>query len=262
MRLRTNLAPLLLAVLLVTAGCAGTGTPTDTAATPATDADASADPAATTSGSSGDGSQVIEVGAAGRVETRPDRAVIRVAVAARGDDVSAVRRRLAENASSMRAALREVGVNASDVTTRSFDIGRNHRHEREPSEPTYRARHEFVVTIDDPDRAGEVIVVAIENGATEIEDVSFTITQQRRRELRQQALADAMANAEAQATTVAESANLTITGVHAVRTAEVDVRPFEREVAFAGAGDAGGTDVSGGPVTVTARVQVAYNATG
>lgn len=262
MRHRTVLAAFALAVLIVTAGCSGA---LNAAQNPNTGGSAAENPnAEAPANTAPEGSRTIEVGASGTVEAQPDRAIVRVTVTARGDDVSAVREQLAANASSMRSALEDEGVDASDITTRYYDIGRNHRAERESEAPEYRARHAFIVTIDEPDRAGEIIVAAIENGATEVDDVEFTITADRRRELRQEALADAMENARAEAGTVAEGADLTVTGVHTVRTSDVNVRPHRREVVYATA-DAGGgaaTDVSSGPVTVTAQVQVSYNATG
>lgn len=262
MRHRTAFASLALAVLLVTAGCTGA---LNVVQNPTTDASASNNAnAARSAGDGPGGSRTIEVGASGTVEAQPDRAVVRVTVTASGDDVGAVRERLAANASSMRAALKNEGVAGSDITTRYYDIGRNERAERESEAPQYRARHAFLVTIEEPDRAGEIIVAAIENGATEVDDVQFTITEDRRRELRQKALADAMDNARAEAGTLAEGANLTITGVHIVKTSDVNVRPHRQEVAFAAAdGGAGAaTDISSGPVSVTAQVQVSYNATG
>lgn len=250
---RTALVPLALAALLVVAGCSG-----PVSSVPNADAATAAEPDAAPA-ANGDGGRTVTVSASGTVEASPDRAVIEVAVTATADDVSTARRRLAENVSSMRAGLADAGIESSAITTRFFDISRDRRRER-PGEPRYRARHAFVVTVEDPDRVGEVIVAAVENGATEVDRVQFTLTKETRRELRREAIADAMANARSQADTMAESAGLRITRVDTVSNREVGVDPFRREVALAGGGDAG-TSISGGPVTVTAQVQVAYNAT-
>jgi hypothetical protein len=258
MRLRTALVPLALAAMLLVAGCSGTTNvvPNANAATAAEQPNV--EPAAAQVG--GDG-RTITVGASGSVEAEPDRAVVEVAVTATGDDVATVRSQLAENASAMRTALQETGIDEGSISTEYYDISRDRHREPGRDEPKYRARHSFTVTVENPDRVGEVIVVAVENGASEVDRVRFTLTKETRRELREDALADAMSNARSQADTIAGNSALRIDGVDTVSTAEVNVRPFRQEtVAFAAAGDGGGTSISSGPVTVTAQVQVVYDA--
>lgn len=260
MRLRTALVPLALAALLLAAGCSGTTTvvPNADAATAAGEPNADAARAQVAD----DNGRTVTVGASGSVEAEPDRAVIEVAATATGDDVSTVRRQLAENATAMREALNEAGIDNGSISTQHYDISRDRHRERGRDEPKFRARHSFTVTVENPDRVGEVIVVAVENGASEVDRVRFTLTKETRRDLREEALADAMSNARTQADTIAANSQLRIAGVDTVSTAEVDVQPFDRrEVALAAAGDGGGgTSISSGPVTVTAKVQVVYDA--
>ena len=84
---------------------------------------------------------------------------------------------------------------------------------------------------------------------------------ERRADLREDALTAAMDNARADADVLAENADLSIEGVSAVSTGSVDVRPYHAEAMTASADAAGGTEVESGPVSVTAQVQVTYNAT-
>ena len=214
--------------------------------------------------STGEG-RTVAVGASGQVQTDPDRAVVRVAVTARADSVETVRQRLAENASRMRSALEEGGIGSEQVTSARFDIGRNYEHEERPEAPKFRGHHAFVVTVDETDRAGTVVVTTVQNGATSVEEVEFTITPETRRDLRERALARAVGNARAEATVVANGTGLELDGVRTVGTADVSTRPILREdVAFATGGDGGGggvpTSFEGGRVTVTAEGTVVYNA--
>jgi len=248
-RTRTLLATVGVAALLVTAGCSGTLGGTSTRA--ASDAN---------------GTNSIEVSATGQSEAEPNQATIRVAVVSRAENAAAARGRLSENVSRMQDALSGV-VDADQVQTVRYDIDRRHRRPRPPEErrreePAYRAEHEFAITVEQVDRTGEVIDTAVENGASDIERVEFTHSENRERELRSEALSDAMGNARGQAETLAEEANLSITGVGSVETVEGDVHGYEAAATpTAAAGDAG-TSVSPGPVTVTTRVRVTYNATG
>lgn len=264
--MRRNLAVIALALLTVTAGCSALpGTSNPDTGTPSS-SDASPSNAAVTAQGTAPPARTVAVAASGHIQTAPDRAVVEVAVTARADSVEAVRRQLAENASRMRTALLEEGLDADQITSARFDIGRNFRHEERPEAPEFRGQHAFTVTLNDTDRAGEIVVTAVENGATNVDEVRFTITPDTRRDLRKQALSKAVENARGKASVIATGTGLELAGVRTVQTAGVSTDPFrQREVAFAAAGGGAGggapTSFEGGKVTVTAQVSVIYNAT-
>jgi len=257
--MRRTIAVLALTVLVVTAGCS--------ALAGSSGSGANANDAQDQNDASGAGAadRTVEVAASGQIQAVPDRAIVRVAVPARADSVEAVRRQLAANASRMREALEESGLDAEQITSARFDIGRNYRHEDDPREPAFQGQHAFVITLNDTDRAGEVVVTAVENGATEIDEVRFTLAPGTRQQLRSEAIAAAVANAGDQAAVAANGTGLALAGVHTVRTADVSADPIRhREVAFAGVGGDGGgvpTSFRSGRVTVSAQVLVVYNAT-
>ena len=206
--------------------------------------------------------RTIDVAASGTAETQPDKAVVRLSVVATADDPRTARERVAENVSAMTDALADRGIEDDQIRTVDYDL-RERRHPRTPekrdADPAYRARHGLVVEVDDVDATGGVIDAAVDNGAANVHDVRFTLSEATERELRAQALQEAMENARAQADTAAAAADLAVTGVHAVSTGEV--RRPRRPVAHEAAGDAGGTDIRSGPVTVTVSVEVTYDAT-
>lgn len=232
-----------LATLVLLSGCTG--------ALGASDSGTQA-PAETTN-------RTVDVSASGTITAQPDQAVVRVGVEARGDDAATARQRLAENVTELRSALSE--IEGAQVTTSGYDIGENHRRSREDpdADPQYIARQSFEVTIDDTDDAGTVIDTAVANGATSVDGVQFTLSADRREELETQALQAAMDRSRSKADTLAERANLTIDGVRTVTTVERGYRPHRME-ATAAAGDGASTDIDSGPVTVTAQVQVTYEA--
>lgn len=241
---RSRLLPALaLALMLVTAGCAGLAT-----SQPAAQAEQ-----ATT------GDSTIRVATSGQVEAQPDQAILRISVVATGDSANAVREAVAANASAMRQALREAGVSDDQIRTAYYDISRAHR-ERKTGAGQYRAIHAFRITVSDTSRVGELIDVAVTNGADRVDGVQFTLSEEKRRELRKDALREAMTNARSQADVLASAANLTITEATRVQTGHVQVRPYRVQYESARAVSAS-TSVESGPVTVTAQVVVTYNAT-
>jgi hypothetical protein len=251
MRRNRLIGAVAVAALLLTAGVAGAA-----ALLPSDAANAQAQPSADDTG--------IQVAASGTVEAAPDEAVVRVSVIVEGDNVSEIRSQLADNSSSMRSALEEMGV--ADVASVDYDIRQNYRAEREGGEePKYVGRHAFEVTVSNPDRAGDVVVTAVENGATRVAGVEYTLSEETRDQLREQALAEAMQRARSEADVIADESNLNIIGVSNARTGDVHVEPVVRETSYAAvAGDGGSvaTTIDAGDVTVRAHVVVSYDASG
>lgn len=254
---------LVLVALLVAAGCAGGVGPADVGAAGA-DAGPAADP--------GDGPPearqapnatanptTVRVSAVGTVEADPDQAVLRVAVTATATNATAVRDRLAANASSMRSALADAGVANDQVRTVAFDIRQERPDRDQPGEVRFRGIHAFEITVTNVSRTGVVLDAAVTGGANEVDRVAFTLSEETRREVRSEALGEAMADARADAETVARAEGLVLVGVRSIATGEADVGPARFRAATP---SADGTEVSPGPVTVTARVEVTYNATG
>ncbi|UPV76104.1 SIMPL domain-containing protein [Halorussus limi] len=248
---RKLLATVGVALLLVTAGCAGS-------LDPAASANAQTDQTNQTDSSG----ETIAVSASGQAEAEPDQAVLQVAVLASGDDANAVRERLAQNATRMQRALRNAGVAEDQIRTVQYGIDQQYREEDGERRPVgFQGVHAFEITLSNVSRAGPVIDAAVSNGADRVDSVQLTLSEERRREVRADALRNAMENARADAGVLAESANLTVTGVHTVSTGDVGFSPVRAEALTAQSADAG-TQIESGPVTVTAQVSVTYNATG
>lgn len=267
MRSRTLIAGTAVVVaLLVTAGIAGAWSPGQQAQ-PATqeqpqsqtDAEQTQNGVQEADDTEASSNATIEVAASDEVQAQADRAVVRVAITSSGDDVEAVREDLAENASSVRDALAEIGLEDDQIRTAYYDISSNQPYRApEEDQPEYSGTHAFEMTVNETERAGEVIDTAVTNGANEIDNVDFTLSAEKRADLRERALERAMDGARSEADTVAASEDLTITGVHEITTTEYNRTPSALETAAAG--DAGGdaTAIDGGPVTVSASVTVLY----
>lgn len=226
------------ALLLLIAGCSG----------------------AVPSSSSADGvaesTNGIDVTATATASAPPDLAVVRVAVVATAPDADAARGQVAADVATMREALRSAGVRDDGVRTTYFRLSPVYESTRDGRELVgYRAAHGFAVETD-VDRAGTVIDTAVAEGATEVEGVEFTLTEETRRTVRSQALGRAMANAREDADALADAGDVTITGVRSASTADVGVVPFDARLAEAGAG--GSTVIEPGPVTVSVTVAVSY----
>lgn len=242
MRQRT-LAAIALAVLLVSAGCAGNL---------GTTANQGAQSANTTAAD-----RTIQVSAEGQVYTEPNQAVLRVGVTAAATDASTARERLEENVSEMKVALEEIDVDSDQLMTVDYDLSRDRYGSREGDRETFRARHTFRVTLNDTEKVGQVIEAAVTNGANDVQNVRYTISDDRRDELREQALRQAMDNARDEAEVLAEESDLTVEGPATIRSHNTGYGYARYEYGYATAGDA---SPESGNVAVTAQVNVEYNA--
>ncbi|MFB6284418.1 MAG: SIMPL domain-containing protein [Halobacteria archaeon] len=207
----------------------------------------------------------IQVSAGGGAETEPDKAVIRVSVRARSDDPSEARRMVSNNASRMTDALENAGVDKDNITTEGFDLREVKRHVRptkerpERDEPVYVADQTYRIETIDVEGAGHLVDVAVKNGASTVEDISFTLSESTRRNLKSQALKDAMDNARSQADSIGDAGDLSVEGVRSVTTQNVGFSPFRFETDMAKAGGDAGTELRSGPVTVKAVIDVIYD---
>jgi uncharacterized protein YggE len=216
----------------------------------------------TTDGGSG---QTITVAGDGSASTQPDQVVLRFAVTAEGDDPAAIRSELASGASDLRSALSEADVADDSVETAGYSIEEPPRRvppdERDGSRPELRGIHSFEVTLGDTDRAGAVVDAAADAGA-EVESVRFTLAEDTRETLRNEALDDAMGNARGQADTLASAGDLSVTGVASIDATNSNYRPVAYDRAEASAAAGGSTTIETGDVSVETTVRVVYQATG
>ena len=233
--MRRTLLAVTLAGLLLLAGCTA---PLQTGAS----ATAESDP-------------TISVSGTGQVSAEADLAVVSVAVTARADSADDARGQVADGVASVREALADAGVPEDAVTTAYFSVQPSYDDEdRIPD--SYRATHALRIETD-PARAGEVVDLAVGNGATEVNGVQFTLTDETRDDLRSEALAQAVDRARADADAVAGAADLEISGVQSISVGgSYSPGPFYAETAADARG--GSTSFAPGPVTVSASVSITY----
>ncbi|MFT4947300.1 MAG: hypothetical protein ACI8TL_001540 [Natronomonas sp.] len=200
----------------------------------------------------------IHVSATGEAQAQPNQAVVRVAVTAEADSVGTIRDRLANGSDELTSALDELGA---EYETTRYDIS-EHTHRREQQSPfDYEGTHTYEITVDDPDLAGEVVDTAAGAGA-EIETVVLTLSEQRREQLRDTAIENAIRDASNQSAVIADTSGLDVVAPVSVDASQRGFAPVPFESAQT-EGDSGGgppTEIESGTVSVTYEVDVTYEA--
>jgi uncharacterized protein YggE len=204
----------------------------------------------------------IEVTAAGEATSAPDRATLRVAVTATGPDTESVRDELDAEDEALRNALADWGLDDESIRTEEYDVRESYETRDDPNRTQYEGIHQYAIELDDVDAVGEVIDVAVDSGADQVQRIQFGLSDERERELREEALTAAMANADDDAAVLANASDLEVVGVYDVSTAQSGSTPFVAERYAAAGDDAGGasTSVQTGDVTVRVSVNVVYEA--
>lgn len=204
--------------------------------------------------------RTIEVAANGEATADPDRATVRVSVRATGSDPEAVREDLASDDEALLAALRDWGLADDQIRTVRYDVREERKSRERDGNVSYVGVHTYALEIHDVDAVGEVIDVAIGNEADRVDRIQFGLSEERAAEVREQALEDAMSNADADATVIADSADLDLLGVRSASTAETrTIHAGYATPTQETAGDAA-TSVEPGDVSVEVRVRVVYEA--
>jgi uncharacterized protein YggE len=151
----------------------------------------------------------------------------------------------------MREALSEANVSDDQIRTTHFLI---QTERNDNGTITHHASHGFEVRVPVED-AGPVIDAAVTGGPTRVDGVQFVLTEETRRQFRSVALEAALDSARADANTIASATGVEVQTVVSVETGNGGVSPIFAEDAH---GD--GTTFDSGDVTVTAHVNVTYEA--
>jgi hypothetical protein len=193
----------------------------------------------------------ISVSGTGSASAEADQARVFVAVTTSSEQPSNATSQLATETQRLREALANSSA-VSSVTTTDYQLFERRDENRTRS---FIARQSFEIVVNDTAAVGSVVDTAVAGGATEINGVSFSLSEETRQELRDEALDEAVQNAQAEATTLAESAGVSLGEVQSLSTVGDGGGPvFQTEAARAD------TVIDQGPVTVQATVQVTYAA--
>ncbi|MFC6717035.1 SIMPL domain-containing protein [Natrialbaceae archaeon GCM10025810] len=221
------------------------------------DDDSDADPSGTTGAAPETGSgRGIEVSASGEIETEPDLAVASIGVEASGDSADEVSGELAERADALRETFDDLGISDDAI-----EDGRYRVHPVRGDGSGFEGSHSFRVEVEDVERVGEVIDASVDAGANDVGQVEFTLRDETRAELRNEAVDAALENADAEAAHIATNRAVELNGIRSVSTSNADVVPVRSDGAEYESDDAAGgaeTTIDSEPVTVRASAEVVY----
>ena len=195
----------------------------------------------------------------GIVRFDADAASIMLGVREVSEDVATAQATVNEKLAKVVTALKEAGVNESDIQTSSISLYPQYDYDQVSSPIVgYSAENMITVTTTEIDSVGRYIDLAFEAGANTFNDISFSALDTSAQKAR--ALELAVENARAKAETIASATGMKLGDI--VRIAEGDDMYYGGDISYAKAEEAdaaGGTQVYASRLQVSATVTIEYS---
>lgn len=158
--------------------------------------------------------------------------------------------------------LRYKGIDEQDIETQQLSIYEERRYENGKSTVIgWRATQTLKVKTTDLTKVGTIVDIAVDNGANQINNINFGLTEEKEQEYKRQALAEATKNAKAKAETIADSLGVKLGKIKTVSESNYYYAPYRygmADVAIEKAYDEA-AQVLPSDVSVTATISLVYN---
>jgi len=200
---------------------------------------------------------VITVSGSGSIEVPPNEARVMVRIETKASNAKDSQEANAAITDTVLDALRDAGIRKDDIETSSFSIREDKQFDRNLGRSVsmgFVSSHLLSVTTTAVDDTGSIIDVSTKAGATGIDFVTFTLDEETQREVRDQALAEAVAEAQSKADLLAQQLGVKRGRVHSISESSF-FQPVQRSGILEIAAE---TVVLPGDVSVTASVTAQY----
>ncbi len=152
-------------------------------------------------------------------QVQPDTALIDAGVMSNAKDASDAQRANATTVNHIIQLLTKAGIATTDIHTTWYSIEPNLGSSDKGNQPQmngFQAVTSFQVMIHNLPNVGNIVDILVESGANQINNVQYQISNAQ--EKKEKAYDAALADAKTQATTIAQSLGLSITGIQSVDT--------------------------------------------
>ncbi len=201
----------------------------------------------------------IKVTGKGEVSVKPNQSYILLGPVVEDMKVQNAQAKNAEISNKIIDALKNIGINQEEIESNSYTIDRIvDYHDSQQVFKGYRVSHIFKVMVKDLANIGKVIDVAVENGANEVRNLTFEVSNPE--PYYAEALQKATLNAKYNAENIAKSLGLSINSVP-IWLAEEGmqiIRPLS-SVTMTAAFSGSSTPIQESQIKITASVQAMFN---
>jgi hypothetical protein len=192
----------------------------------------------------------------------PDKVDIYVGAQTDADKASDSQQQNAAIMQNIRNGLSLKGITSKSIQTTQYSLQQIREWDdikREYVNKGYRTIHILKIKLTDINKAGEIIDIAVSNGANRVDNVVFGLSDTVEKQMRIQALTEAGKNAKEKADAIASGLGISITKVNRASESSVWVTPYYAMKENLAAGVAAApTEISPGQIQISASVGVSY----
>ncbi len=161
----------------------------------------------------------ISVTGDAEVDVMPDQVVISLTVLTEGKDAASVQTDNSKKMNQVLDALKNEGVTEKEIETLNYNI-----YPWQEWEPTtqkmvnkgYRAQHTIQVKRNDIKSAGKILDLTVKNGINTVDNVYFTLSDDKEKEVKEELVALASLKAKEKANSLAKNLGVSVGKVHMV----------------------------------------------
>lgn len=214
----------------------------------------------------GDQPNTLTVQGESQFDVAPDLAKVQFAIETRSTTAQDAQLRNRQIQDEIKQALNRVGVSSSDVETTNYNVQRWYEwdyKENKQIDKGYIVSNNFVVKTTDLQKVGDILDAGIQAGANRVDSISFELSDEKSRQVKQEALRKAATNARDKAVALAEGSGVRLGAVKSISENSYVVLPYARggyDAVMMKAEEAPvpSTEISPQNVQVNAQVSVGY----
>ncbi|MGX1432457.1 uncharacterized protein ACUXCC_000848 [Cytobacillus horneckiae] len=200
--------------------------------------------------------RIMKVHGNATLDVKPDTATIQLGLITEDEQLSQAQQENAEKMNLVIQSLLQAGIPRSAIQTSTFNI--HPRYEFEDGKQIfkgYRVTNDVTVKLKNLEQTGQVIALALQNGANTVSNLQFSISNEE--EWYQKALSAAIQNAILKANTIADTLNVNVDSIP-VKVIEEQNRFNPVVRTFATAEAAALPPIEPGEITIEAAVAVNF----
>ena len=209
---------------------------------------------------------ILSVSGTGVVSVKPDRAVIQMAILTEAPTAEKASAQNADSFNVLLKALLDEGIPRDNIETVQYTIYPNYDYNAKiPYILGYRAYHVISVTVvptqvaDLGKLTGKIIDVAVAAGVNQINSIQFTVSDDKIKDLRNDALKEAVLDARKKADVMVAALGVHILAVQQASESSYLPSPvYYRDAAPVAAGAKASTELVPGELNITASVSIVY----
>jgi len=193
------------------------------------------------------------------MQVDPDMAIISVGVSHLKLTATEAQQAVNSAMNDIIDALSDIGISEDNIETTNVSLYEERRWIKEEYETVgWRASQSIAVTVTDLTKAGNVIDISVDNGANQVNGVTFSLSDEMERQYRAEALEQAGTLAKEKAEAIAEGLDVDVGDIKSVNESSFYYVPYESAYDYKNEDSMAPTVVIPGDVSVTASLSVVY----